>query len=259
MSSELGSQTSNVENDVYTKQEAPLVFNAPNGVIIFSDAQKESGVKLFPGATSWDITSDVNLKRNIREVNYLDLLNKLETLKIYQWSCISQSADNEHVGPVAQEFFEVFGLGKSTTSINTIDPDGIALATIREVYKLLKELNISVDIRLDNIDASLIDVDAEISDIHADISTLTTNLGTLSTSVSALGTNLATVTTAVNTHTSQLASITTTVGTHTSQLASLTATVGTLTTQVASLNTQVANISTILSGLNLGGGGGGLL
>jgi hypothetical protein len=44
-----------------------------------------------------------------------------------------------HLGPTAQDFYEVFGLGDDDKYISTVDADGVALAAIQALYELAKE------------------------------------------------------------------------------------------------------------------------
>ena len=46
----------------------------------------------------------------------------------------------KHIGPTAQDFKAVFGVGSDGKSISTIDPSGIALAAIKELTKKNAEL-----------------------------------------------------------------------------------------------------------------------
>lgn len=43
--------------------------------------------------------------------------------------------DIRHVGPMAQDFYEAFGLGQGETTIATVDADGIALAAIKALHQ----------------------------------------------------------------------------------------------------------------------------
>ncbi len=41
----------------------------------------------------------------------------------------------KHIGPMAQDFYSAFHVGESDTTISTLDPDGVALASIQELAK----------------------------------------------------------------------------------------------------------------------------
>ncbi|MBK7143018.1 MAG: tail fiber domain-containing protein [bacterium] len=93
-----------------------------------------SGAHLTSGGV-WTNASDENLKENFRMVNGEELLEKLEELPISQWNYKSESDNVTHIGPTAQDFQKVFGVGENDKTISTIDPSGIALAAIKELNK----------------------------------------------------------------------------------------------------------------------------
>jgi len=74
--------------------------------------------------------SDVNLKNNFFEINETEILEKLSKLDIKKWTYKNRQKEN-HIGPTAQDFYEIFGLGNNNKSISTIDADGISLAAIK--------------------------------------------------------------------------------------------------------------------------------
>ena len=87
--------------------------------------------------------SDVNSKQDIVPVDGGNILEKLRSLEISEWSYKDAPSDR-HVGPMAQDFYTTFGLGHSDTGIATLDSSGIALAAI----KALIEENTSLKERL---------------------------------------------------------------------------------------------------------------
>ncbi len=93
-----------------------------------------SGAYLPSGGSMWLNGSDKNLKRNIREVNNSDLLEKVASLPIYQWSYKTQDESIEHIGPMAQDFYKTFNVGDNNTSIGALDPAGISLAAIKQLH-----------------------------------------------------------------------------------------------------------------------------
>lgn len=93
-----------------------------------------TGVILPAGGSAWSSLSDSTLKRNMGPVNGAEILSRLAELPVNRWSYKSQDAGIEHVGPMAQDFFRLFGLGEDNRHISTLDPDGIALAAAKELY-----------------------------------------------------------------------------------------------------------------------------
>ncbi|MCH7877760.1 MAG: tail fiber domain-containing protein [candidate division Zixibacteria bacterium] len=114
---------------------------ATGGTRFFSNAGLTAGVLLAPGGSTWSSVSDSALKRNIREVDYQEVLEKVVALPISQWSYEAQDESIEHIGPMAQDFYRLFGLGEDDKHINTLDPDGVALAAIKALYEENKGLN----------------------------------------------------------------------------------------------------------------------
>jgi hypothetical protein len=107
---------------------------ASGGVWFYTNAALTTGVTVAAGGGAWSSVSDRDVKRNIRPVDGADMLEKLARLEISRWSFKTQDESIEHIGPMAQDFYELFAVGEDDKHISTIDPDGIALATIKELY-----------------------------------------------------------------------------------------------------------------------------
>jgi hypothetical protein len=135
---------------------------ASGGVYLYTSDNLTSGAYLSSGGSSWTAVSDSTLKRNIREVDYSQVLAKVAALPVSQWSYKSQDESIEHIGPMAQDFYRLFALGDDDKHINTIDPDGVALAAIRGLYEVNQELK-------DRLQAQA----AEISTLKSQLSGLT--------------------------------------------------------------------------------------
>jgi hypothetical protein len=85
-------------------------------------------------ALSFNPTSDRAAKENFQPVDGENVLEQLAELNIATWNFRQEDAGVRHMGPVAQDFHAVFGLGASETSIATVDTDGVALAAIQGLY-----------------------------------------------------------------------------------------------------------------------------
>jgi hypothetical protein len=94
--------------------------------------QMGSGAYVTAGGV-WTNASDRNLKTNFQTLDPQTILNKIQSLSITQWNYRLEDSSVRHIGPMAQDFYSVFGLGgaNGTTSISTIDPEGIALLGIQ--------------------------------------------------------------------------------------------------------------------------------
>lgn len=101
--------------------------------------EHSSGAHLTSGGV-WTNASDAELKENFSPVNGEEILQKVEELPISQWNYKSESEDVTHIGPTAQDFKQIFGVGVNDKTISTIDPSGIALAAIKELGRQNREL-----------------------------------------------------------------------------------------------------------------------
>ena len=70
------------------------------------------------------------LKQDFVAMDAAKVLTQLSTLDIQQWS-YKHRPDEKHVGPVAEEFYELFGLGEGDKTISTIDADGVMMLAIQ--------------------------------------------------------------------------------------------------------------------------------
>ncbi|TAK61158.1 MAG: hypothetical protein EPO24_06000 [Bacteroidetes bacterium] len=103
-----------------------------------------SGAYLTTGGT-WTNSSDKNKKENFVPVDGRLLLERLASLPISIWNYKGENNNVKHIGPMAQDFRAAFGLGNDDRSISTIDPAGIALATIQELNKQNQSLQARVE------------------------------------------------------------------------------------------------------------------
>ncbi len=87
--------------------------------------------------TNWVNASDKNSKENFEKVDGEEILEKISDLEITKWNYKGDD-DAQHIGPTAQDFKKTFGVGADDKSISTIDPSGIALAAIKELYVQLQ-------------------------------------------------------------------------------------------------------------------------
>ena len=116
-----------------------LKARASGGVYFYTQSDLSAGMYMAAGASSWSTVSDRGMKRNIRQVDSKKILTNLAQIPISQWSYKAQDPSIEHIGPMAQDFHAAFGLGEDDKHINTLDPDGVALAAIQGLYELVQE------------------------------------------------------------------------------------------------------------------------
>lgn len=83
--------------------------------------------------------SDRDLKSNFSAVNPRFILDRLASVPVQMWRYKSEPDGVRHIGPVAQDFRAAFGLGDSDKTINTVDAQGVALAAIQGLYRMIEE------------------------------------------------------------------------------------------------------------------------
>ena len=114
-----------------------FVARASGGFTFWTGAS--TGATLLSGSGSWSSLSDRNAKSNLSLVDGQALLVRLAALPIATWNYKEQPESTRHLGPMAQDFHEAFGLGEDDRYISTVDAEGVALAAIQALYQLSQE------------------------------------------------------------------------------------------------------------------------
>jgi hypothetical protein len=111
---------------------------ATGGIFFFFNSANNDHCTLN-STSGWACTSDRNAKENFRPVDRLALLQRLRSIPIPQWHGKGEPLEIKHMGPMAQDFYAAFGLGRDNTTIGTTDAQGIAFAAIQGLYDLVEE------------------------------------------------------------------------------------------------------------------------
>ena len=109
---------------------------------VFSNGKTEVGGTLQVdggSCTGCSPPSDRALKANISSVNPRLILNKLAALPIQTWNYKSEPETVRHLGPMAQDFRAAFGLGRDDHTLNTVDAQGVTMASVQALYQLMLE------------------------------------------------------------------------------------------------------------------------
>jgi hypothetical protein len=134
------------------------IVRAQGGVWFYSDSQMSAGVRLAPNGSQWLSVSDHNAKERFEGVDPVSVLKHLTTVPIETWNYKSQDPSIRHIGPMAQDFYAAFAVGEDDKHIGTIDADGVALAAIQGLHKLLNEQQNVIDAQrscIDDLEARL--------------------------------------------------------------------------------------------------------
>jgi hypothetical protein len=107
--------------------------------------------------TSFKPLSSRALKTGFEAVDPAAILTRLGQLPVTTWSYRSDPEKERHIGPVAEDFQRLFGLGDGR-SIATVDADGVLIAALQALTRELEE----VSARLERQAGALRDSDAEV-------------------------------------------------------------------------------------------------
>lgn len=86
------------------------------------------------------LISDRAVKANFGSVDPTDMLARVRSLPISTWNYTSDDPAIRHIGPMAQDFGALFGVGTDDRHIHPIDGQGTALAAIQGLASLLDAL-----------------------------------------------------------------------------------------------------------------------
>ena len=112
-----------------------------------------SGAHLTTGGT-WTNASSRTLKTAFEAIDPMAVLGKVASLPLSTWS-YKESVEGRHLGPMAEDFKQAFGLGGDGKSISTVDADGIALAAIQGLNQKLDAENAALKSALAAVEARL--------------------------------------------------------------------------------------------------------
>ncbi len=95
-----------------------------------------SGCTLGPGGTGWACASDRAVKEGIHAIKPRQVLDRLLAMPVSTWSMIGTGV--QQMGPMSQDFFKAFNLGKTDKAINSVDAQGVAFAAIQGLNQKLR-------------------------------------------------------------------------------------------------------------------------
>lgn len=122
-----------------------FMVKASGGSIFYTNSTMTTGVTLPAGGGSWSTLSDRNSKENIVYADPMSYLFLLDSIDVYSWNYKSQDSSILHIGPMAQDFYQVFNFGNDSTSINSGDFDGLNLVLLKALYIRTEELRVQND------------------------------------------------------------------------------------------------------------------
>ena len=111
--------------------------SASHPVHVGTNSSTGNGAHVTAGG-SWTNGSSRNFKSSFEDVDPVVILHKLADLPVTTWT-YGNPDEGRHMGPVAEDFAEAFGLGADERYISTTDADGVAMAAIQGLYRLVMQ------------------------------------------------------------------------------------------------------------------------
>jgi hypothetical protein len=130
-------------NIVSNTAQNQFMVRAAGGVVFYTSPDLSTGAVLNGGSGSWSNLSNKKSKTKIKKLKPEDYLPLLNNLNIYEWEYISEPGVT-HIGPMAQSFYQAFGLGDSDKHISMVDTDGVTLLMIKGLYSRFNQLEKSI-------------------------------------------------------------------------------------------------------------------
>nr|WP_320126365.1 tail fiber domain-containing protein [uncultured Shewanella sp.] len=132
------------------------LVNDTNFQVMSIDSAGNMNVKGAVTANNVLLTSDINKKENFQSINGIEILSAISKLAISKWNYKSQNASEQHIGPMAQDFYQLFGLGGNDDKhISAIDSAGVSLAAIQALY----DLNLKKDQQIEALSKRVADLE----------------------------------------------------------------------------------------------------
>lgn len=139
----------------------------------------QTGAYLAAGGSQWQAVSARSAKHDISPVDAGGVLDALEDIEVATWSYDAQANEGTtHMGPMAGEFHEAFGVGGDAETIGHVDADGVSLAAIQGLAERLEEKAA----RIDKLESAVESKDARIDDLEARMATLEAHVDTADSS-----------------------------------------------------------------------------
>ncbi|OGE24972.1 hypothetical protein A3C26_00515 [Candidatus Daviesbacteria bacterium RIFCSPHIGHO2_02_FULL_39_12] len=128
-----------------------------NPLTIGTDGTNGNGAYLTVGGV-WTDGSSVTFKENFTKLSSQEILSKINQLNLTSWNYINEGPNVKHIGPVAEQFYSVFGLGNDNKHIAALDTSGVALAGIQglsqDISKLKSQMS-NLELNISNLNVGI--------------------------------------------------------------------------------------------------------
>lgn len=124
-----------------------------NGAVFYTNNPASIGVILNGGSSSWASVCDMSVKENLVEMDYDDVLSRIDMLPVYQFNYIGNPIQQINYCPCAQDYHAQFpsdplpggAPSKDPTVIECMDLLGIAISAIKSLSNTNKQQSLQID------------------------------------------------------------------------------------------------------------------
>ncbi|HZG52511.1 MAG TPA: tail fiber domain-containing protein [Pyrinomonadaceae bacterium] len=99
-----------------------------------------TGCNLPAGSGVFNCTSSRTTKENFKLTSGEDVLSRLRKIPVSTWNYTAEGSAVRHMGPMAEDFYQEFGLGTGNTSIGVQDLAGVSLAAVKALDQRTAQL-----------------------------------------------------------------------------------------------------------------------
>lgn len=137
------------------------------------------GCDLTVAVPTWTCASSRTVKENFLEVDGEDVLQRVRDVPVSTWTMIGDDDRVLHMGPVAEDFYEAFGLGLGETAIGLGDIDGVNFAAAQALERRTSRLREEFERSAAETRTATLAQEEEILRLRAEVSELRARLATL--------------------------------------------------------------------------------
>lgn len=121
-----------------------------NGIFTVGyDGNTGNGAFLSAGG-AWTNGSSRTFKEGFTKVDVMGVLDKLIAMPVQTWFYKKSHDEGRHMGPVAEDFAQSFGLGSNEKYVGSVDESGVAFAAIQGLNRKVEAEN--SDLKRENSD-----------------------------------------------------------------------------------------------------------
>jgi len=126
------------------------------------------GCDLTVAVPTWTCASSRTVKENFRAVSGEDVLLRIRAIPVSTWNMIGADQQIRHMGPVAEDFYQGFGLGLGPTTIGLGDIDGVNFAAV----KALEVRTTDLQNQLNQRTGEVTELRGEVAELRAQVQAL---------------------------------------------------------------------------------------